>query len=49
MRVLKRLTKIYNNSKEIDIDDNSKIIIMSDVHRGDGNCPTLLQDIIWNQ
>ncbi|MDR7855032.1 metallophosphoesterase [Tissierella sp.] len=37
MRILNRLTKIFNNSKEINIDDNSKIIIMSDVHRGDGN------------
>lgn len=37
MRVLNRLTKIFNRSKEIYIDDKSKIIIMSDVHRGDGN------------
>ena len=37
MRILNRLTKIFNESKEIDIDDNSKIIIMSDLHRGDGN------------
>lgn len=37
MRVLKRLTQIFNESKLIDIDDTSRIIIMSDVHRGDGN------------
>jgi UDP-2,3-diacylglucosamine pyrophosphatase LpxH len=37
MRILNRLTKVFNNSKEINIDNNSKIIIMSDVHRGDGN------------
>lgn len=33
----KRITKIFNSSDEIKIDDNSKIIIMSDVHRGDGS------------
>src|SRR5690606_23629585 len=37
MRVLKRLTQIFNESKLIDIDDTSRIIIMSDLHRGDGN------------
>ena len=37
MRILNRLTRIFNNSKEVYIDDRSKIIIMSDVHRGDGN------------
>lgn len=37
MRILNRLTKVFNNSKEINIDDDSKIIIMSDVHRADGN------------
>lgn len=37
MRIMNRLTKIFDSSKEIDIDDSSKIIIMSDVHRGDGN------------
>ena len=37
MRIMKRLTKIFNDSKEINIDDNSRLIIMSDIHRGDGN------------
>ncbi|WFA07801.1 metallophosphoesterase [Tissierella sp. Yu-01] len=37
MNILDRLTKVFNSSKEINIDDNSRIIIMSDVHRGDGN------------
>ncbi len=37
MDYLNRITKIFNSSDEINIDDNSKIIIMSDVHRGDGN------------
>lgn len=31
------LDKIFNNSKRIKIDDNSKIVIMSDCHRGSGN------------
>jgi UDP-2,3-diacylglucosamine pyrophosphatase LpxH len=35
--MLDRLSKVFNESKEIKIDDDSKIIIMSDVHRGDGN------------
>lgn len=33
----KKLDKIYNNSKKILIDDSSKIVIMSDCHRGAGN------------
>lgn len=37
MKIFNRLNKIFNNSHEIDIDHNSKIIIMSDLHRGDGN------------
>ena len=36
MRLLNRLTKIFQSSKVIPIDDTSKIIIMSDCHRGDG-------------
>lgn len=32
-----RLTKILNSAKEIPFDDSSKIIIMSDCHRGNGN------------
>ena len=37
MRILKRLNKVFIDSKEIDIDNSSKIIIISDIHRGDGN------------
>lgn len=37
MNVLGRINKVFESSEEIKIDDKSKIIIMSDVHRGDGN------------
>lgn len=37
MKVFSRITKVFNTSEEITFDDNSKIIIMSDCHRGDGN------------
>ncbi len=37
MSVLERLTKIYKTSKVIDFDDSSKIVLMSDCHRGDGS------------
>ena len=33
----KRLDKLFKNSKKMNIDDNSKIVIMSDCHRGSGN------------
>lgn len=33
----RKILKIYNNSKKININDNSKIVIMSDCHRGNGN------------
>ena len=32
----KRMKELYDNSERINIDDNSKIVILSDVHRGDG-------------
>lgn len=32
-----KLDKIFNNSKKITIDDNSKLVIMSDCHRGAGD------------
>ncbi len=35
MSTIKKLTDVFNLSKEINFDDNSKIIIMSDCHRGD--------------
>lgn len=34
---LKSLTKIFQSAEEIAINDSSKIIIMSDCHRGDGS------------
>ncbi len=37
MSALKRLTKIFNSTKTIDFDDSSKIVLMSDCHRGDGS------------
>ena len=36
MRTAKKLTKVFQNSSEISFDDKSKIVIMSDCHRGDG-------------
>lgn len=32
-----RIDRIFKNSKKLEIDDNSKIVIMSDCHRGSGN------------
>ncbi|SKC47329.1 metallophosphoesterase [Maledivibacter halophilus] len=37
MSTFKRLTKVFNSSKKILIDDSSKIILMSDCHRGDNS------------
>jgi len=37
MNRLRRLSRIFNSSKEINFDDFSKIIIMSDCHRGNGD------------
>jgi len=37
MNKLKRITKVFESAEEIPFDDSSKIILMSDVHRGDGN------------
>lgn len=33
----KKLDKIFKKSKKLSIDDNSKLVIMSDCHRGDGD------------
>ena len=33
----RRITRIYHTSKEIPFDDRSRIILMSDCHRGDGS------------
>lgn len=37
MNKLKRISKVFESAKEIPFDDTSKIILMSDVHRGDGS------------
>ncbi len=37
MSTSSRLSKVYANSKIFSFDDNSRIIIMSDVHRGNGS------------
>ena len=34
---IKRITQVYDKGTEIPFDDNSKIVIMSDCHRGDGS------------
>lgn len=36
MRTFQRLMKAYNNADIIDIDESSKYVFMSDVHRGNG-------------
>lgn len=36
MNPVRRINRVFNSSQEIVIDDFSKIIIMSDCHRGDG-------------
>lgn len=37
MNTAKRLSKVFNSSKELSFNDKSKIIIMSDCHRGNGS------------
>jgi len=37
MNKLKRITKVFESAEVIPIDDSSRIILMSDVHRGDGS------------
>ncbi|MBZ9621814.1 metallophosphoesterase family protein [Clostridium sp. FP2] len=37
MNTLKHLSKVFESSEEIIFDDFSKIVLMSDCHRGDGN------------
>ncbi|EGW36209.1 metallophosphoesterase [Desulfosporosinus sp. OT] len=36
MNKLKRISKVFESAEEIPIDDSTRIILMSDVHRGDG-------------
>ncbi|MDP4144723.1 MAG: metallophosphoesterase family protein [Bacillota bacterium] len=37
MNVLKRISRVFNSAEEIIFDDFSRIILMSDCHRGDGS------------
>lgn len=37
MKPLDQLSKVFESSEQISFDDTSKIVIMSDCHRGDGN------------
>ena len=37
MNTLKRISKVFESAEEIPFDDSSKIVLMSDCHRGDGN------------
>lgn len=46
MSISKRISKVFNSSEEIPFDDSSRIILMSDVHRGDG---TWADDLLKNE
>ncbi|HHU16724.1 MAG TPA: serine/threonine protein phosphatase [Clostridiales bacterium] len=37
MNLLKRLSRVYESAERVSFDDSSRIIIMSDCHRGDGS------------
>lgn len=37
MDTLKRVSKVFNSAEEVSFDDSSKIVLMSDCHRGDGS------------
>lgn len=37
MDAINRVTRVFHSSKEIPFDDSSRIILMSDCHRGDGS------------
>ena len=37
MNTLKHISKVFESAEEISFDDSSKIVLMSDCHRGDGN------------
>lgn len=39
MDSLDQITRIFNEADQITFDDNSRIVLMSDCHRGDGNWP----------
>ncbi len=36
MSIITRLNKVFDSAEQISIDDSSKIVLMSDCHRGDG-------------
>ncbi len=46
MSTSKRISKVLKSAEEIPFDDSSKIILMSDVHRGDG---TWADDLLKNE
>lgn len=50
VNIMKKLDKLFSSSKTIDIDKNSRIVIMSDCHRGDGNNEDsfLKNEVIFN-
>ena len=37
VNTLKRISKVFESAEEIVFDDSSKLVLMSDCHRGDGN------------
>ena len=37
MSTFNRLTKVFNSSKELQFDNSSKLVFMSDCHRGDNS------------
>lgn len=37
MNWLKKISEVFNSSEEINFDDNSRIVMMSDCHRGNGS------------
>lgn len=46
MSTSERISRVFNSAEEIPFDDSSKIILMSDVHRGDG---TWADDLLKNE
>jgi len=46
MNTLNRITGVFNSANEIPFDDSSKIILMSNCHRGDGG---LADDFLKNR
>lgn len=46
MGALERISKVFNSAEEIPFDNSSRIILMSDIHRGDG---TWADDFLRNE